>query len=86
MKNPTKVGRSTSDSISPGRGKGKIRLILKDEIEGLVLTLTNAFYFSKSLSNLVSIALLNDAGIYHYNKDQTLYNLKIQKTLAFTKQ
>ncbi len=81
--NATKVRGSNSDDISPGRGKVKIRLILRDGTEGLVLTLTNIFYLPNSLSNLVSLGLLNDAGIYHHNKDQTLYNLETQKTFAF---
>ncbi len=82
-KNPTKVGGSTSDGISPGRGKVKIRLALRDGTEELVLTLTNVFYLPNSPSNLVSLGLLNNAGIYHHNEDQTLYNLETQKTLAF---
>ena len=81
--NSTKVGGSTSDSVSPGKGKVKIRLALKDGTEGLVLTLTNVFYLTNSPSNLVSLGLLNDAGIYHHNEDQTLYDLETRKTFAF---
>lgn len=84
-KNPTKFGGSISDSISPSREKVKIRLVLKDRIERLVLTLTNVFYLPNSPSNLGNLGLLNNAEIYYYNKDQTLYNLKIRKTLAFAK-
>ncbi len=84
--NPINIGGSTSDSISPGRGKIKIRLALKDGIERLVLILINVFYFPNNLSNLVNLGFLNDAGIYHYNKDQTLYNPETQKNLAFAKQ
>lgn len=83
IKTPTKVGRSTSDGISPGRGKVKISLTLKDGTKGLVLTLTNFFYLPKSPSNLVSKGLLNDAGIFHHNEDQTLYYLESRKKLAF---
>lgn len=81
--NPTKVGRSTSDGISPGRGRVKIRLALKDGTEGLVLTLTNVFYLLHSPSNLVSLGLLNNAGRFHHNEDQTLYDLETRKTLSF---
>ena len=81
--NPTKVGGSTSDGISPGRGKVKIRLALQDGKEGLVLALTNVFYLPHSLSNLVSLGLQNDAGIFHHNEDQALYDLETRKTLAF---
>lgn len=44
--NPTKVGGLTSDSISPSKERVKIRLALKDNTEGLVLTLTNIFHLS----------------------------------------
>lgn len=81
--NPTKVGGSTLDDISSGREKVKIRLTLKDRIKKLVLTLTNIFYFPHSSSNLISLELLNDVGIYHHNEDQILYNLEMQKTLVF---
>lgn len=76
MKNPIKVGGLTSNSISPSRGKIKIRLALKVRIKGLVFILTNVFYLPSSPSNLVNLGLLNKAGIYHHNKDQTLYDLK----------
>ncbi len=80
---PTRVGGSTADGVSPGRGKVKIRLAKKDGSEGLVLTLTNVFYLPNSPSNLVSLGLLNDAGIYHHNEDQILYDQSTRKTFAF---
>lgn len=76
MENSTKVGRSTLDSISSARKKVKIRLVLRDRIKGLVLILTNIFYFLNSLSNFVSLGFLNNVGIYHPNKDQTFDNFK----------
>lgn len=85
-KNPTKIERSTLYGISLGREKIKIRLALKNRTEGLILPLTNVFYLPNSLSNHVSLGLLNNAEIYHHNRDQILYNLEIQKTLAFAKQ
>ena len=84
--NPIKVKRLISDGISLGRKKVKIKLVIKDWIEGLILILTNVFYFSNSPFNLVRLDFLNDTGIYHHNEDQILYNLKIQKIIAFTKQ
>lgn len=72
--NPTKVGGSKSDGISPSRGRVKIKLVLKDDIDRLVLTLTNVFYFPHSPLNVISLGLLNNVGIFYYNKDQTLYN------------
>lgn len=70
--------------MSPGRGKVKFMFILKDWIEKLVLTLTNVLHFLNSPSYLVNLGLLNNTKIYHHNKDQILYDHKIEKTLAFT--
>ena len=81
--NPTKVGGSTSDGIHRAEEKSKSDWHCKMEKKGLVLTLTNVFYLPHSPSNLVSLGLLYDAGIFHHNEDQTLYDLETQKTLAF---
>lgn len=81
--NPTKVGGSTSEGISPGRGTVKIRLAMEDGREGLILNLRNVFYLPNSPSNLVSLGLLNDAGIYYNNENQSLYDKVSRKPLAF---
>lgn len=86
VENSTKVKGLTSDGISPDREKVKIKLVLKDGKKKLLFILINIFYFPNSLSNLVSLSLLNDAKIYHHNKDQILYNLEIQKILIFLEQ
>lgn len=67
--NSTKVGGSTSDGISLGRKKIKIKLILKDGTERLVFTLTNVFYFANNQTKFVILGLLTNAEFYHYNKD-----------------
>lgn len=74
-----------ANGISPGRIKIKIQLVMNDSSEDLVLTLRNVFYLSNSPSNLVNIGLLNNTGIYHRNKEQTLYAQSTQKTLTFAK-
>lgn len=83
IENLTKVGRSTLNSISPSRGKVQIRLVLKDGIKRLVFILTNVFYLFNKPSNLICLDFLNNARIYHHNKNQILYDLKIQKIFAF---
>lgn len=80
----TKVGRSTSDGISPGRGTVQIRLALKDGTEGVILNLCNVYYLPNSPSNLVSLSFLNDAGIYYDNEQQALYNKASRRPFAFT--
>ncbi len=81
---PTRVGGSTSDGVSPGRETVQIRLALEDGTEGVILNLQNVYYLSNSPSNLISLSLLNDAGIYYDNKQQALYNKASQRPLAFT--
>ncbi len=80
---PTKVGRSTLDGVSPGRGIGQIRLALEDESKEIILNLWNVFYLSNSPSNLISLSFLNDAGIYYDNKQQAPYSKDSRKLLAF---
>ena len=81
---PMRVGESTADGVSPGRGKVKIQRAQKNGSEGLVLTLTNVFDLPNSSSNLVSLDLLNNTKIYHCNKDQILYDQSTQKIFPFT--
>ncbi len=80
---PTRVGRSTLDGVSSGRGTVQIRLALEDGSKGIILNLRNVFYLSNSPSNLISLSLLNDVGIYYNNKEQALYDKANQKPLAF---
>ena len=82
IEQPTKIGGSISDGISPGRGKIRLRLSLKDGSEGLILNLQNIYYLPKSPCNLVSLGLLNDSGIYHDNENKTLYEVNTRQTLA----
>ncbi len=81
---PTRVGGSTSDGVSPGRGTVLIRLALEDGTEGVILNLRNVYYFPNSPSNLISLSLLNDAGIYYDNEQQALYDKTSRRPLAFT--
>lgn len=79
---PTKIGGSTSDGVSPGQGKIRLRLGLKDGSEGLILNLQNVYYLPNSPCNLVSLGLLNNSGIYHDNENETLYEVKTRRILA----
>ena len=72
---PTKIGGSISDGVSPGRGKIRLRLALKDDSERLIPNLQNIYYVPNSLCNLVSLGLLNESGIYHDNKNEILYQV-----------
>lgn len=79
---PTRIGGSTSDGLSPSRGRIRLRLALKDRSKGLVLNLCNVYYLPNSPCNLVSLGLLNDSGIFHDNENETLYQIKSKQTLA----
>lgn len=82
---PTKIGGSTSDGISPGRGKVRLRLAKKDGSEGLILNLSNVYFLPNSPSNLVSLALLNDSDLLHDNENEVLYDRKSKTVLAQAK-
>ncbi len=57
---------------SPGRGKFRLRLA-NDNEDKVILNLKNVYYLPSSPSNLVSLALLNDHGIYYNNEKERLY-------------
>lgn len=82
---PTRIGGSTSDGLSPGRGKVRLRLAQKNGSEGMVLDLKDVFLLPSSPSNLVSLALLNNGGIYHDNENETLYDVDTKEVLAQAK-
>ena len=48
----TRIGRSTSDRISPGRGNVRLRLRLEEDSKGLLLNLRNVYYPPSSICNL----------------------------------
>ena len=79
---PTRIGGSTADGISPSRGKVRLRLSLKNGREGVILDLKNMFLLPHSPSNLVSLGLLNNHGIFHDNENETLYDKRTKETLA----
>lgn len=80
---PTRVGGSTADGVSPGRETVQIRLALEDGSEGVILNLRIVFYLPNRPSNLVSLSLLNDAGVFYDNKRHIIYDKTSRKPLAF---
>lgn len=75
------MGGSMSNGVLPGHEKVDLHLDLEDNSEGLVLNLQNVYYLPNSSCNLVSLKLLNNSGIYHNNKIETLYHVK-SKTVS----
>lgn len=61
------------------------RLALRDDSEGLVLNLRNVYYLPSSPCNLVSLALLNNNGIFHDNEHETQYQVQTKRVLAQAK-
>lgn len=82
LEKPTKIGGFTSDGISPGRGKVRLRLSLQDGCEGVILDLKNVYFLPSSPSNLVSLGLLNDHHVFHNNENETLYDRNTKQVLA----
>ncbi len=60
-----------------------MKLALDDGSEGIILNLRNVFYLPNSPSNLISLSLLNNAGIYYNNEQQALYDKANRKPFAF---
>ena len=56
---------------------------LKGRKEGAILDLKNVFFLPNSPSNLVSLGLLNNLGIFHNNEDEILYDKEIKTPLAY---
>lgn len=51
----------------------------------MVPDLKDVFLLPSSPSNLVSLALLNNGGIYHDNENETLYDVDTKEVLAQAK-
>lgn len=79
----TRIGGSTADGMSPGRGNVCLRLSLKGGKEGVILDLKDVFFLPSSPSSLVSLGLLNNHGIFHNNEDETLYDKETKTPLAY---
>ncbi len=82
---PTRIKGSTLDSVSPGREKVPLCLSQKDGSEGVILDLKDVLFLPNSSSNLVSLALLNNNGIFHDNENETLYNVDTKEVSAQAK-
>lgn len=61
------------DSLLLRRKKIKFQLIFKDGSKKIILNLQNIYYFLSSLSNFISLKLLNNSGIIYNNKNKILY-------------
>lgn len=83
---PTRIRESTLNNVFSEQKKVKLCLSLKDRSEGLVLNLVDTFYLLNSPYNLVSLARFNNSGIFHNNKDENFYYVKIHQILVQTPQ
>lgn len=81
IERPTRIGGSTSEGVSPGSGKVCLRLA-NDNKDRAILNLKNVYYLPSSPSNLVSLALLNNHGIYYNNEKEKLYDKSSRRILA----
>ncbi len=79
----TRIGGSTADGMSSGRGKVGLRLSLKDGLKRVILDLKHVFLLPHNLSNLVSLGLLNSHGIFYDNENEMLYDRTTKETLAY---
>lgn len=58
-------------------------LSLKRGEKGIIFDLKNVFFLLNSLSNLVSLGLLNDYRIFHNNENKILYSKKTKTHLIY---
>lgn len=84
-KKQTWIGSSTLNGVSAGRGKMRLWLSQKDGSEGVILDLKDVFFLPSSPSNLVSLVLLNNTGIFHNNENETFYDIRTKEVLAQAK-
>lgn len=84
IKRPTRIDRSTSEGVSPGRGKVQLHLA-NDNKNRVILNLKNVYYLPRSPSNLVSFALLNNHEIYYNNEKERLYKKSLRRILTSAK-
>lgn len=80
---PTQIGSSISDRISPGQEKIQLWLSQKNGIKVVILNLNNVFFLLCNPSNLVSLELLTDHGIYDNNENKVLYDKKSKEILTY---
>ena len=74
--------RLTSKRIFPRREKVHLYLSQKDGSKGVILNLSDFYFFFHSLYNLVNFCRLNNQNIYHDNEKEILYHIKIRKIFA----
>lgn len=84
-KKATQIGGFTSNGVFFERRKVRLWLSQKNGLKKVILNLKDVFYFPSSPSNLISLALLNNSGIFYNNENETLYNIYIKKVLAKAK-
>ena len=76
MENPTPLSGVTSKGVSPGWGTVVLSLALENGQKGAILSMAHVFYIPESPANLISLAKLNDVGLYWDNKTWNLYDTK----------
>lgn len=76
MENPTPLSEVTSKGVSPGWGTVVLSLALENSQKGAILSMAHVFYIPESPANLISLAKLNDVGLYWDNKTWNLYDAK----------
>lgn len=65
-----------SQGVSPGWGTVVLPLALEDGQQGAILSMSHVYYILQSPSNLISLAKLNDVGLYWDNQTWNLYDIK----------
>lgn len=80
-----RIGYFILDRVSPSQEKIQLKLDLKNSSEALTLNFYHIYFFQNSQCNLVNLGLLNNSGIYYYNKNETVYKVQTRLILVQAK-
>lgn len=72
----TTPSRVTSQGVSPGLRTVILLLALEDGQQRAILSISHVLYILKSPVNLISLAKLNNSGLYWNNRTWNLYYAK----------
>lgn len=84
LKNSTKVKNLTLDKTFSKYKIVKMRLVIKNKCENLILNFWNIFYLLKFFYNQINLDFFNNTKIYYNNINKSLYNKFSQKFFIFT--
>lgn len=78
----TYIRKSLSNSLLQSCKKIHFCITSKNKSQRIIIDFKVVFLLLSSLSNLISLTLLNNSRIYYNNKNEILYNINTKNILA----